>query len=55
MATHNNDDFASCSLADILHIAKNVVQFKFERTEHQALIKELGFRLKTLKEVTNRF
>lgn len=53
MGTRN--DFADVPYNDLIHIAKNVVKYKFERSEHQALIKELGFRLKVLKTSLDRF
>ena len=54
-ASDKNNDFAGCSFKDIIYTAKNVQRFKFERSEHQALIKELAFRLQTLKDAIDRF
>lgn len=55
MAMHDDNDFAGCSISEIIHTAKNVQTYKMERSEHIALIKELGFRLKILKEVIDKF
>lgn len=50
-----DDDFAGCSYQDMIHTAKNVQTYKMERSEHIALIKELGFRLKILHDCVCKF